>query len=303
MATHSSVLAWRIPVTGEPGGLPSMGSQSRTRLKRLSSSKLSVTKWGLDCSDLFQWISFRGLLHIKLNPVWWLCSVFNLFNLKTPIYTFNQNSISFEVKPTLYGHGFGQTPRDSGGHGSLACCSPWGHKQSDTPEWLNNNDKRGLYTACRHVWPLRLKRISPAPPQNQAGNANRQLSNILTVLSNKLQPPLWNILIFHPQVPPYALRTTAVLWRTHGISRLGEVLLITTICPVHHRISNRRPSLITRIAEGITQWHSCMKEHTDSYYFHAVPTAKNSFLHCYFREPCPVNIKTLHTHAHTYSHN
>ena len=25
-ATHSSVLAWRIPRTGEPGGLPSMGS-------------------------------------------------------------------------------------------------------------------------------------------------------------------------------------------------------------------------------------------------------------------------------------
>ena len=38
MATHSSVLAWRIPGTGEPGGLPSMRSQSRTRLKRLSSS-------------------------------------------------------------------------------------------------------------------------------------------------------------------------------------------------------------------------------------------------------------------------
>jgi len=29
MATHSSVLAWRIPGTGEPGGLPSMGSYSR----------------------------------------------------------------------------------------------------------------------------------------------------------------------------------------------------------------------------------------------------------------------------------
>ena len=27
MATHSSVLAWRIPGTGEPGGLPSLGSQ------------------------------------------------------------------------------------------------------------------------------------------------------------------------------------------------------------------------------------------------------------------------------------
>ena len=30
MATHSSVLAWRIPGTGETGRLPSMGSQSQT---------------------------------------------------------------------------------------------------------------------------------------------------------------------------------------------------------------------------------------------------------------------------------
>ena len=35
---HSSVLAWRIPGTGEPGELQSMGSHSQTRLKRLSSS-------------------------------------------------------------------------------------------------------------------------------------------------------------------------------------------------------------------------------------------------------------------------
>ena len=38
MATYSSVLAWRIPGAGEPGGLPSMGSHSWTQLKRLSSS-------------------------------------------------------------------------------------------------------------------------------------------------------------------------------------------------------------------------------------------------------------------------
>ena len=36
MATHSSVLAWRIPGMGEPGGLPSMGSH----------------RVGHDCSDL-----------------------------------------------------------------------------------------------------------------------------------------------------------------------------------------------------------------------------------------------------------
>ena len=36
MATHSSILAWRISWTEEPGGLQSMGSQkSRTQMKRL----------------------------------------------------------------------------------------------------------------------------------------------------------------------------------------------------------------------------------------------------------------------------
>ena len=39
MATHCSVLAWRIPGMGEPGGLLSMGlHKSWMRLKRLSSS-------------------------------------------------------------------------------------------------------------------------------------------------------------------------------------------------------------------------------------------------------------------------
>ena len=38
MATHSSILAWRIPWTEEPGRLQSIGSKSRTQLKRLSMS-------------------------------------------------------------------------------------------------------------------------------------------------------------------------------------------------------------------------------------------------------------------------
>ena len=42
MATHSSILAWRIPGTEEPDGLPSMGShKSQTRLRWLSSSRSS----------------------------------------------------------------------------------------------------------------------------------------------------------------------------------------------------------------------------------------------------------------------
>ena len=37
------------------------------------------------------------------------------------------------------GHELGQTPGDGEGQGSLACCSPRGHKESDTTERLNSN--------------------------------------------------------------------------------------------------------------------------------------------------------------------
>ena len=36
MAIHSSILAWRIPWTEDPGRLPSTGLQSWTRVKQLS---------------------------------------------------------------------------------------------------------------------------------------------------------------------------------------------------------------------------------------------------------------------------
>ena len=37
----------------------------------------------------------------------------------------------------LNGHEFEQAPGDGEGQGSLACCSPRGHKESDTTERLN----------------------------------------------------------------------------------------------------------------------------------------------------------------------
>ena len=37
---------------------------------------------------------------------------------------------------SLNGHEFEWTPGVGDGQGGLACCSPWGHKESDTTEWL-----------------------------------------------------------------------------------------------------------------------------------------------------------------------
>ena len=45
MATHSSVLAWRIPETGEPGGLPSMGSHRVGHDWALSLSLFTFMPW------------------------------------------------------------------------------------------------------------------------------------------------------------------------------------------------------------------------------------------------------------------
>ena len=40
----------------------------------------------------------------------------------------------------LNGHEFEQAPGDGKGQGSLACCSPWGRRESDTTERLNNQN-------------------------------------------------------------------------------------------------------------------------------------------------------------------
>ena len=38
-----------------------------------------------------------------------------------------------------------QAPGDGEGQGSLACCSPWGHQESDMTEGLNNNKLNKYY--------------------------------------------------------------------------------------------------------------------------------------------------------------
>ena len=57
----------------------------------------------------------------------------------------------------LNGHEFEQTPRDSEGQGSLVCCSPWGHKQLDTTECLNDNPSHDFQGLEKGVLPSGVK--------------------------------------------------------------------------------------------------------------------------------------------------
>ena len=52
----------------------------------------------------------------------------------------------------LNGQEFEQTQGDSERQGSLACCSLWGHKESDTTERLNNNSNNPLQAGVGIGW-------------------------------------------------------------------------------------------------------------------------------------------------------
>ena len=66
MATHFSVLAWRIPGTGEPGELPSMGSHGVGHNRSDLAAAAAVQQYVLlyyciDCEDLV-----LGIIHFKV---------------------------------------------------------------------------------------------------------------------------------------------------------------------------------------------------------------------------------------------
>ena len=61
----------------------------------------------------------------------------------------------------LEGHEFEQAPGVGDGQGSLASCSPWGHKELDMPEWLNwLTGSQKCFTKARNT----LKRKRPGAP-------------------------------------------------------------------------------------------------------------------------------------------
>ena len=108
MATHSSILAWRIPWTEEPGGLQPMGSQ----------------RVGHDWATSLTYLEFNKYLLI-ITALIFLPSVlfFSTFILKV-------QRRQWQHTPVLL-------PGNSHGRRSLVGCSPWGPEELDTTEQLH----------------------------------------------------------------------------------------------------------------------------------------------------------------------
>ena len=51
-------------------------------------------------------------------------------------------------------HEFAQTEGDMEGRGSLACCSPWGRKEPDTTERLNNKSNKDMKPNFPIIFPI-----------------------------------------------------------------------------------------------------------------------------------------------------
>ena len=76
MATHSSVVAWRIPGTAEPGGLPSMGSHRVGH----DSSDLAAAAAAVLEGQLKYCLDFMGFYYICLYACS-LCLIFSAYIL------------------------------------------------------------------------------------------------------------------------------------------------------------------------------------------------------------------------------
>ena len=88
----------------------------------------------------------------------------------------------------LNGHEFEQTLGDSEGQGSLACCSPWGHKESDMTEQLNNN--KSCQRRCLESLQMRAA-WSHGDKFSVSAGRSQQLHTHLWTKTLLMQPSKW----------------------------------------------------------------------------------------------------------------
>ena len=126
MATHSSVLAWRIPGMGEPRGLLSMRSHrvghdwsdlaAADWWEKAMAPYSSTLAWKIPWTEDPGGLQSMGSRRIRHD---WATSL--------SLFTFMHWRRKWQPTPVFL-------PRESQGQGSLVGCRLWGHTESDTTE-------------------------------------------------------------------------------------------------------------------------------------------------------------------------
>ena len=92
----------------------------------------------------------------------------------------------------LNGHEFEQALGDGKGQGSLACCSPWGHKESDMTERLNNRSV-GKYRVLRSPVYGDLLRGPPCETASGSSWTTWMVSKPLSLITPAVR--LWDVTV------------------------------------------------------------------------------------------------------------
>ena len=128
MATHSSVLAWRIPGTGEPGGLLSVGSHtvghdwSGLAAAAVKFSEKAMAPHSSTLAWKIPWMEEPGRLQSMGSR-----RVGHGWATSLSLFTFMHWRRKWQPTPVFL-------PGESQGRGSLMGCRLWGHTESDTTE-------------------------------------------------------------------------------------------------------------------------------------------------------------------------
>ena len=118
------ILRCKLGWAGPPSRTDSLCSGTDVEIKEMH---VGVKVWQLASSEQITYVQdqthvIKAICKAFISHVWWLIS----HEMVGWHHWFN-------------GYELGQTLRDGKGQGSLACCSPWGHKESNTTWWLNTN--------------------------------------------------------------------------------------------------------------------------------------------------------------------
>ena len=153
MATCSSVLAWRIPGTGEPGGLPSLGSDTTEATQQQEQQQVRMFSTGrhsMRTGSQYNYLSFHWRWGFG-GQEWLHCFLTAIVKereknthplpgvatrrLVKKRWTLEKNNgilcIWLDSITDSTWHEFEQTPAHGGEQKSLDCYSPWDCKESD----------------------------------------------------------------------------------------------------------------------------------------------------------------------------
>ena len=104
----------------------------------------------------------------------------------------------------LNGHEFGYTPGVRDGQGSLVCCSPWGHKESDMTEWLNWISEFlwviSLFILDMKIQDIERQRISPR---------SHSWWEVMLIYNPLCLNPAWHQVILFQGKPRIKITTTS----------------------------------------------------------------------------------------------